>query len=291
MAEQLLTIIAPVAIAVAIGFVWRRKGHEFDIRLVSSLVTNIGTPCLVFSTLANVQISEETFFRMALATLMTMVAFCVISGVLFRLTGVSIKTFLPSMVFANTGNVGLPLSFFAFGAEGLALAISYFTVHLVLLFTVGEIVSAGSFSFRRLLRQPVIFAIPAGLIVLVGDFHLPIWIVNTATLLGDLTIPLMLITLGISLADLKVAGFRRSLLLSMLRLGMGFAVGLLTAELFGLEGAERGILIIQSTMPVAVFNYLFAVKHDNAPEDVAGVIVLSTVIAFALLPVLLWFVL
>lgn len=291
MLEQLFTIIAPVAIAVAIGFIWRRRGHEFDIKLITALVTNVGTPCLVFYTLSNVQIDQQAFFQMALATLVTLCAFFVIATGVFRATGVNIKTFLPSMVFANTGNVGLPLSLFAFGPEGLALAITYFTIHLILLFTVGEVISAGSLSFGKLLRQPVLYAVAAALIVLIGDFELPAWLANTTELLGDFTIPLMLITLGISLAGLKIAGFQRSLLLSLFRLAMGFAVGLVTAEAFGLEGASRGILIMQSTMPVAVFNYLFAVKNDNSPEEVAGIIVLSTAIAFALLPALLWFVL
>lgn len=291
MFSQLLNIIAPVAIAVAIGFAWRRKGLAFDVKLVSALVTNIGTPCLVFSTLSNVEIGEKAFFEMALATFVTLCAFAAIAAVAFRIGGVPSKTFLPSMVFANTGNVGLPLSFFAFGTDGLALAVTYFTIHLILLFTVGELVSAGSLSFSKLLRQPVLIAVPAALVVLVGGLNTPDWIANTTELLGDFTIPLMLITLGISLADLKIAGFRRSLGLSVFRLAMGFLVGLATAELFGLGGISRGVLILQSTMPVAVFNYLFAVRNDNSPEEVAGIIVLSTTIAFVMLPGLLWFVL
>ena len=72
---------------------------------------------------------------------------------------------------------------------------------------------------------------------------------------------------------------------------MGFGVGWGTAALFGLEGAMRGIIIIESTMPVAALNYLYAQMYDARPADVAGVIVVSTVISFATLPALLWFVL
>ncbi|MEQ8664704.1 MAG: AEC family transporter [Rhodospirillales bacterium] len=291
MLSQLLNIIAPVAIAVAIGFAWRRKGLAFDIKLVSALVTNIGTPCLVFSTLSNVEIGEKTFVEMALATFVTLCSFAAISAIAFRASGIPARTFLPSMVFANTGNVGLPLSLFAFGTEGLALAVTYFTIHLILLFTIGELVSAGSLSVGKIVRQPVLYAVPAALVVLIGDLTVPMWLENTTKLLGDFTIPLMLITLGISLADLKIGGFRRSLVLSVFRLVMGFAVGVAAAEAFGLEGVSRGVLILQSAMPVAVFNYLFAVRNDNSPEEVAGIIVLSTAIAFALLPALLWFVL
>lgn len=291
MLTQLLNILAPVAIAAAIGFFWERRGPGFDVKLVSALATVVGTPCLVFSTLASVEIDLNAFFEMAAATVVTLVAFLIISALVFRFSGVSQKTFLPSMVFANTGNMGLPLCLLAFGADGLAFAIVYFTIHLILLFSVGEVISAGSITLGKLARQPVLYAVAAAVFFLVTGYEVPVWIDNTTTLLGDFTIPLMLITLGVSLAGLEVGGFSRSILLSLLRLGMGFGVGLLTAHLFGLEGAAAGALILQSTMPVAVFNYLFAVKNDNSPSDVAGVIVTSTAISAVTLPLLLWFLL
>jgi predicted permease len=58
-----------------------------------------------------------------------------------------------------------------------------------------------------------------------------------------------------------------------------------------MEGTAKGILILQSTMPVAVFSYLFAVRYNRQPADVAGTVVISTVMSFLTLPLLLWFVL
>ena len=40
-------------------------------------------------------------------------------------------------------------------------------------------------------------------------------------------------------------------------------------------------------MPVAVFNFLFAVRYGNQPEEVAGLVVVSTLMSFATLPLLL----
>ena len=97
----------------------------------------------------------------------------------------------------------------------------------------------------------------------------------------------MLMALGVSLATLKVRSIPRSVLLSVARLVMGFCIGFAMAEAFGLTGAARGVLILQSSMPVAVMNFLFASRYDRAPEEVAGMIVVSTVISFATLPLLL----
>ncbi len=44
-------------------------------------------------------------------------------------------------------------------------------------------------------------------------------------------------------------------------------------------------------MPVAVFNYMFALRYGNRPEEVAAMVFISTLMAFAALPFLMAFVL
>jgi hypothetical protein len=66
-------------------------------------------------------------------------------------------------------------------------------------------------------------------------------------------------------------------------------VGIAISLAFGLTGVERGVVLVQSAMPVAVFNYLLAARYDRHPEDIAGAIVISTLVAFAALPALLLF--
>jgi len=68
-------------------------------------------------------------------------------------------------------------------------------------------------------------------------------------------------------------------------------VGVMLADILGLEGVARGIMILQSAMPVAVFSYLFAVRYNRSPEEVAGTVVISTLLSFLTLPALLWYVL
>ena len=51
------------------------------------------------------------------------------------------------------------------------------------------------------------------------------------------------------------------------------------------------MIILQSGMPSAVFNFLFAQINDRRPHEVAGVVVASTLIAALTLPLLVAFVL
>ncbi len=67
----------------------------------------------------------------------------------------------------------------------------------------------------------------------------------------------------------------------------GFAIGWLVAWGLGLEGAARGVWSFQSGMPAAVLNYLFAVRYNNEPQEVASIVVISTILSMLALPLFL----
>jgi len=102
-----------------------------------------------------------------------------------------------------------------------------------------------------------------------------------------MTVPLMLLMLGSSLSLLKVGSFGRATIVSVIRIGLGAAVGILVAWIFGLTGPMRAVLILQCANPVAVYNYLFAQRWNNQPEEVAGVVVISTLLSILTIPFLL----
>ena len=99
---------------------------------------------------------------------------------------------------------------------------------------------------------------------------------------------MMLMALGYSLTKMKVTSVVWPLAFSALRLFGGFAIGWGVAYALGLAGIPRGVLVIESAMPVAVYNYMFAARYGNRPEDVAGLVVLSTAMSLGALPIFLW---
>ena len=289
--SQTVSIVVPVFICVAIGFVWVRLARGFDVEFVTTLITNIGAPCLVFHTLANLEIAPSEFGRMVGAAAAMIVACTVVSVCVLTALRLPRQAYLPALIFANTGNMGLSLSYRAFGDVGLGLAIGVFAVYSVTMFTVGPALASGTASWRTAARVPILYAVPPALGFMFMDASPPQWINATTALLGNLTIPMMLIALGVSLSRLKVTSLRVSLGLALLRLVMGFSVALGMASVFELGPIARGVLVVQGSMPSAVFNYLFAQRYHAAPEEVAGIIAISTAFAFVLLPFLLWFVL
>ena len=291
MLSQLSAVVLPVLLVAGIGFTWARIGRRFDSVFITDLATNIGTPCLVAHSLTSLEIDPSLLAEMGIAVLTAVAGFLTLGFIVLRVMKLSINSYLPALTFPNTGNMGLPLALFAFGEQGLALAVVYFSCTVTLQFTLGISLSAGNLSLSRLVRTPTIYAVLISIILLALGIKLPAWIDNTIGVLGGITIPMMLLTLGVSLAQLKVNALGRNLLLSCVRLAGGFLIALAVAYLYDLPPRAAGVLIIQSAMPVAVFNFLFAQYYGRAHADVAAMVVISTALSFITLPLLAYFVL
>ena len=218
------------------------------------------------------------------AALACLIFFAIVATIGLRLAGLSLQVYLPSLVFPNIGNMGLPICLYAFGERGLALAMVYFTVCTIGQFSFGPGIAMGRLTVGGLFRVPFLYAAMLAVVCAQSGFASPQWLTNTLTMIGNLTIPLMLLGLGVALAQLVARHKARQFTLALARLGLGLAGGLGVSWLFGLQGAERGVLIIQSAMPTAVFNYLFARAHGSDPDEVAGLVLLSTLVSYVSLP-------
>lgn len=285
------SILSPIFICVGIGFFWKKSGRSYDTDLITSIVTYFGTPCLLFYSVSAVEIQSYALIDMAVAAISANAVFIIIGGLILAIFRLPQRAFLQTLSFPNIGNVGLPICYLAFDKEGLALGVMFFAIYVVFQMSVGVAFVSGSFSPKSLLRMPVIPATLIAALFLFTGTHVPTWLYNTTKLIGDVTIPLMLITLGVSLSHFKVKKFKIPIFLSILRLSMGFGVGVVLVYLLNLSGPAAGVVIVQCAMPAAVFCYLFAQLYNQRPEEVAGVVVVSTILGFTFLPALLWYVL
>ena len=289
MIYNIFSIMAPVLVCAAIGYGWARKGYGFDAEFVARLVLNVAAPCLMLATLSTVELDLNAFQRSAQACVLIAVLMAILGYLIPPLLGDSVRVYLPSFVFPNVGNMGLPVCMLAFGDEGLALALAFFMVLSLAHFPVGTLMAGGKEAggWSAIAKMPILYAVVLAVILLWQGWQLPEPILNSAQLIGGMAIPLMLIALGVSLQRLEVKQWKTALLYSTIRIGGGLLVGLVVCWVLNLEGVERGVVLIQSSMPVAVFNYLFAERFQRQPEAIAGVVVMSTVLSFISVPLLL----
>jgi len=289
MIHQLLNTIAPVFIIILLGWGWARLKYNYDSPTITALVMNIGAPSLVFTSLSTLSISKSLVGQMGVASVVTLALTGVVGFVILKIIRLDVRSFLSPLMFGNIGNIGLSLCYFAFGPEGLALAIVVFAVYAIGTMTLGLWMYSGENNPVHLLKAPIVYSIFLALFFLLQGIEPPDWIIKTTRLLGDFTIPLMLFTLGVSLARLKITRLKRAIAMSFLRIGLGLGVGILVSHLLGLTGTARSVLIIQSSMPVAVFNYLLAEQYNRNSKEVAELVFMSTLISLLTIPLILHF--
>jgi len=283
---ELVPVLAPIVIAIMVGVGWTRIGTPVDPSALTQLILNVGTPCLVFSTLATLSVGPGELGLMAAAAALMLAAFLGAGYAMLRGIGLPHRIYLAPVVFGNLGNLGLPVNLYAFGPAGLELGLIMFATQSVLFFTINMWLMSGHPSPFSMLRTPHLYAIAAALAFTLTDTPPPVWLTNTTELLGGMTIPLMLVMLGISLARMKVVAVARPLVVVALRLLVGFAIAWALSALLGLSGTARGVVFVACAMPAAVFNYLVAVRFKRDPGEVASYIVLSTLAFLLLLPLL-----
>ena len=284
---ELLSVVAPVFVVALVGLAWARSGAHFDEASISRLVLNVGVPCLLFRSLTTLEVSPFLLAQMAGLTVAVMSLFAIGGLAVLKALRLPSHTFLGPLIFTNSGNIGIPICLFAFGETGLALAMTYFAVSAIFHVSLGGPLFAGTFSWRPFLRSPLTWAVAITVPVVAFGVPVPDWLSRTTSLLGDIAIPLMLLTLGVSLSKMHPDSVGRSILLALVRFGLGVAAGFLVATVFGIEGLPRKVLILQAAMPVGVLNYLFAHRYGRSPEQVASLVLVSTLLSVLTIPALL----
>ncbi|WP_106477422.1 AEC family transporter [Phytohalomonas tamaricis] len=290
MFAQLFAVMAPVLAGAGVGFFWVKFKQPYPTEFITKLVLNVGTPCLIIGSLSQTHIDIEAFKDMTLATLLVVAIMALIGAALAYWRKLEWQTVVPAMAFPNTGNMGLPISLYAFGQQGFGYAVAVFVVMSLLQFVVGSL-TASKRPLRSIVRTPTIYAIVIALIMMAYGITLPQWLANSVELLAGFTIPMMLITLGVSLASIRARNIGVGVSFGLMRVAIAAVISLAIGWALSLPEQEMAQLMLQMCMPVAVYNYLFALKAGRSPEKVASLVLCSTLLSFLYLPILLSWVL
>jgi predicted permease len=283
---EVAAVLAPVFVLAGIGYSWRLTGAPFDMPFVTRIIMYVAGPCLVFTSLSQLTLPLAQFWQMVGAMIVVTLGVAAVSAVLIKLLGLSQRSFLPALTLGNTGNLGLPLCLFAFGQEGLGLAVAIYVTNSLVQFTFVPLLHTRVSLVRTLFSTPMLWGAVAGLAVLILDVHLPAWLANTVGALGDLLIPLMLMALGNTVGGLKAHNLPRAFGLGAARLIISFLVAVGVSYALGLSGVAQGVLVLQGAMPAAVFSYLFAARYERDADDIAGIVLVSTLLGAVTLPLL-----
>ncbi len=299
LASILVNIVAPVVLVAGVGFILA-KTMCIDARPFSRVMLYFFTPALVFGSAYRAQLNSEYFsiavFELVITALLGVITWLLIQA--FRYDRLTASAFALGVMFVNAGNYGLPLIQFAYGTEGIARAVIYFTLSAILTQTLAVFVaSAGHATVRDALinvfKLPMVYAVVLGLIfnqlhVLNEQIVLPEPIMKAVDLAASAAVPLMLTILGIELAGVKIENDRGPIALATaVKLLITPLLAFPLAALLNLQGITRAVSIIEASMPTAVTASIIAVEFNARPKIVTGIVFVSTLISVITLTVLL----
>ena len=288
---KLIDVLFPVFFVIGVGYYLGKKDPKFDTKFITNFAGNIGTPAMIFYTITTTGVTLDIFIEYFIYAVIIICGFAVIGVVFLLFLKKDAITELPPLILPNTGNMGIPICLFAYGTAGLGVASAIASVIILLHFTLGVLLAKKSFSFNILVKNMPIYAIIASILFLYFNWDVPGYLENTTFLLTYATIFLVLMSLGIALTKLKVVSWSHASVLGAVRVIIGPLIGFSLINYLNLTGFAAGVLLIQSSMPSAVLTYLVGSMYSSKKvvDNVASVIVTSTLMSFITVPIVVFF--
>jgi predicted permease len=290
--QQIVNIIGPTFFVVLIGYLFGRMTKANMAPLIDISIY-VAVPALAFHSMVTSEIVFGDATKLWASCLIVMAGSLVLALVLFgALRQKHSGLYLP-IVFTNYINIPLPIIFLAFGSEGAALAILMYIPQGLILNSLGVYVASGEKDMKQgilvMLKTPLMWAAILGLALNLAHVPIPSVVLGTVDLLGQAGVPLMLLILGVSIGRFKLKQIHLTAAASILRVGGGFALGMLCVWLLSLTGVNRAVVVFEATMPSAVFVSVLAAKYHNEDELVSSVVLATTLMAIPVIPALLYF--
>ncbi|MBE9609034.1 AEC family transporter [Chitinilyticum piscinae] len=286
MPYQIFSIIAPVLLLALAGWAYARW-RSIDLAALNRLNIELLSPLLVFTAMTQRPVHWGAYGPLLLAVLVVTIGSGLLAWLVARLLRLNVPAFVVPQMFTNTGNMGLPLWLFAFGAQEFAAAVVIFVTLSLLHFTVGIRLFNRGAPLASMLNTPMVWALLAGIAVQQLAIPMPIWVFKPMEMLGSMAIPLMLFSLGVRMAQFRVTRWGAGLLAGLLCPVSGLLLAWLCVQLWEFSHAQAGILLLYGALPPAVINYLFAEQYRQDPELVAAIVVAGTLLSLLFVPLAL----
>ncbi|MES1945111.1 putative permease [Salinisphaera sp. PC39] len=289
-AYRILEITLPVFGIVLLSYLYGRW-RPTDMSAANRLNLVLFIPALIFYALTERTGGDFAPGSAALGAAAVILGSGLLAWPVARLAGWQVRTLVPNAMFNNCGNLGIPLAVLAFGDGALAVAIVLLVTSTALQFTLGLWLFSGRLDLPGLARHPMVLATAAGVTAMALDWHAPAILLPGIEMLGEVAIPLMLVALGMRLATGGFGDWRIGLAGGLLAPATGLAVALPWVWLTDPGPGLAANLILFAALPPAVMNFMLADQFRQEPDAVAAIVAVGNVLALAVVPAVLWFLL
>ena len=274
-----LTGFAIIAVVVGVGYLVSRlrlagDGAEYALNRVAFFVA---IPALLFHTLSRADVHVLLSGLLVVAVLSAAAAalvYLVVARLVLRLRFADTIIGALSASYVNANNIGLPVAVYVLGDPSYVAPVLLFQllIYAPAALTVLDVSGGGGVSVGRVLsqplRNPMIIAALAGIVLAVTGWRPPEAVMEPFGLIGGAAVPMVLMAYGMSLHGAVPfragTGRREVLLASVLKVVLMPTVAWLLARYaFDFSGQALLATVILAALPTAQNVYNFASRYER----------------------------
>ena len=244
----------------------------------NALVFNVALPVMLFFAISAGSLNQAFNLPLTLIGLGGTLALVGLLLIVGRLIPADQRgVFVQGSYRGNLAILGVALAVATYGESVLPLVAVYIAVVTTVYNIVAVWVLDSSGVIRKLIRNPILIGIVAGVIVSALNLPVPTMLRDTGAYLTGMTLPLALICIGATLDFSSLLSHGRSIALAVffklvispvLLVGLGLA--------FGLGDTQLGVLFFMAASPTATASYIMARQMTSHGALAAEIVAVTT---------------
>ena len=269
-------------------------------RVLNRMAFFVATPALLFTVLSHADVSvlfSESLLAIVCTIVVGVLLYVIAARLFFRRPLAETVLGASSATYVNANNIGLPVAIYVLG--GAQFVAPVLLLQLVILaptiLVILDLATQGRASLRSILTQPIrnpmILASLAGVIVAMLGITLPDPVLAPFELIGGAAIPLVLLSFGMSLHGQRLlkagTGRKQVAAATVIKVALMPIVAYLFGRfVFDLDGAQLFAVVAVSALPTAQNIYNFASRYDRAIVVTRDTVLLTTILSMPALLVI-----
>ncbi|QTH72678.1 AEC family transporter [Pseudoalteromonas xiamenensis] len=284
--------IFPLAFIVLFGFISSKRLWVNTAQLdgIRHFIFNLILPIFLFTNMLkadlHAQLNLASMLSFYVPVVLTFVIVYAIGSMVLAYKKVDMAVFALGCTYSNTVLVALPVILLQFGLEAGAMVFVIITFHSALLFAMTFLLARNPEASKRqimssLVKNPIVASITLGILANLLLPPFPSVLLDAMTLAGQPALAGALFVLGANLSYYQIGSmWKEAALISLIKLILlPASVFALAKYGFALTSQQIAVVTLMSAAPLGVNAYLVSRQLNTMQPQLAGGVVLSTMLS------------
>ena len=284
-------ILLPL-IFLALGGYFLSRIYSISEDTLIRIVTDFFMPALIFYSLYTSDINLTKTLKLLGVVSFVLLFLFILSFFYCRWFKLDFKAFSPPILFMNSGFLGIPLMKLWGGFAAMNYIVIYDQIQTFYIFTLGIIIVTGGFTLvgiREMIKSPLLWAIIAGFLFKHLKIPMPENLIEAIGYCGAGAPALATFALGCSLNNRRVIVDAHLLSGLIFRFVFGFLAGWIATAIFNINGMERTIILVASSLPSAVFSVVLPLRYGINAGFAGSLVLASSILSVFIIPAVFFF--